>query len=122
MSAGVDHRTIRGCRGGDCRSGRSRRSRLSVPLRWLTRFTHDDTGYLRWLAANPRGCVLNCAHQPRADYLKLHRTDCPPLRRAGMTNLTGAYTKVCGPSATAINEWLQATLAATADRCPVCFR
>lgn len=87
----------------------------------LARFTHDDTGYLRWLAANPRGCVLNCAHQPRADYLKLHRTDCPHLRRAGMTNLTGAYTKVCGPSATAINKWLQATLATTADRCPVCF-
>ena len=34
-------------------------------------FMDDDNGYLRWIAANPGGFVLNCDRKPHARYLKL---------------------------------------------------
>ena len=105
-----------------------RRSGGAVPIdAWsqlpatLTRFVGDDDGYLAWRRDHPAGWVLNCERQPKATYLKLHRADCPHLGpRPGWSNLTTAFTKVCGTSPGPFDEWLTATLNTQPDRCAAC--
>ena len=41
----------------------------------LTHFVNDD-GYLRWLAQNPDGFVVNSNRVPVSSYLILHRASC----------------------------------------------
>jgi len=40
-----------------------------------THFVNDD-GYLRWLAQNPDGFVVNSNRVPVSSYLILHRASC----------------------------------------------
>ncbi len=42
----------------------------------LTHFFNDDDGYLRWLAQNPDGFVVNSNRVPVSSYLILHRASC----------------------------------------------
>ena len=42
----------------------------------LTHFVNDDDGYLRWLAQNPDGFVVNSNRVPVSSYLILHRASC----------------------------------------------
>jgi hypothetical protein len=85
-------------------------------------FRDDDTGYLAWLAAHPRGFVLNSNRSPRPDYLILHRATCRTISgkptRGGPW--TGPYIKVCGDDPLEIAAWAGATVGAPPRRCRVC--
>jgi hypothetical protein len=63
----------------------------------VQRFVDDDAGYLGWLAANPRGFVLNGAQNPVAAHLVLHRAACGAIggaRAHGSAWTT--HAKFCG--------------------------
>ena len=63
----------------------------------VQRFVDDDAGYLGWLAANPRGFVLNGAQNPVAAHLVLHRAACGTI--GGARAHSSAWTmhpKFCG--------------------------
>jgi len=75
-------------------------------------FMDDDNGYLRWIATNPGGSVLNCDRKPHARYLKLHRAICRTVTGtpANGERWTALYAKLCSPSVQALqtlaNEWV----------------
>lgn len=65
----------------------------------MQHFMHDDPGYMRWLAQNPDGHVINTYSRPSASYLVLHRAICPSisqLQRNASTFTDGEYSKLCG--------------------------
>jgi hypothetical protein len=45
----------------------------------MIRFNDDDQSYLAWIAAHPRGYVLNIRHEPDPKYVVLHRATCPSI-------------------------------------------
>lgn len=52
-------------------------------------FANDDAAYLRWIAENPEGFVLNVERLPRPAYLILHRATCTTIVKP---RDDGAYT------------------------------
>jgi hypothetical protein len=84
------------------------------------RFWRDDAGYLDWLRSHTSGFVVNCDRQPKAQYLKLHRTNCRHLNRTGVRSWTEPYMKVCADSVQPLDDWALATAGARPDRCPAC--
>jgi hypothetical protein len=68
----------------------------------MQHFVRDDPGYMRWLAQNPNGFVINTYATPSASYLKLHRATCTSisrLQRNASTFTDGEYSKLCGGKA-----------------------
>ena len=64
-------------------------------------FKNDETGYFKWLLANPNGYVLNVRSDPDSQYVVLHRARCGMI--SSTKRSTGAYTsksfrKWCGES------------------------
>lgn len=55
----------------------------------MQHFANDDAGYLKWLAENPTGFVLNVEQHPRPEYLILHRATCSTIAKQ---RDDGAYT------------------------------
>jgi hypothetical protein len=51
-------------------------------------FKDDEGGYLRWVALNPGGFVLNCERRPSARHLVLHRAICDTICSEKRTNYT----------------------------------
>jgi len=51
-------------------------------------FKDDEGGYLRWVALNPGGFVLNCERRPSDRYLVLHRAICQTICSEKRTNST----------------------------------
>jgi hypothetical protein len=83
-------------------------------------FWRDDKGYLAWLHSHPEGCAVNCDHEPKARYLKLHRTSCPHLHLRNVNNWTDPYMKVCAQDVSLLDQWAQGAVGTVPDRCPVC--
>jgi hypothetical protein len=83
-------------------------------------FWRDDAGYLTWLRSHPAGFVINCEHQPKARYLKLHRTICPHFNAPGVRSWTDPYMKACSDRDELLSRWCMATAGAYPDRCPRC--
>ena len=52
----------------------------------FTQFVNDDDGYLRWLAQNPDGFVVNSNRVPVGSYLILHRASCKWINTSARTN------------------------------------
>lgn len=55
----------------------------------MQHFANDDAGYLKWIAENPTGYVLNVEQSPRPAYLVLHRVTCSTVAKP---RDNGAYT------------------------------
>ena len=53
-------------------------------------FENDDAAYLKWIAENPEGFVLNVERSPRPEYLVVHRATCSTIAKA---RHDGAYTE-----------------------------
>ena len=70
----------------------------------LTHFVNDD-GYLRWLAQNPDGFVVNSNQVPMSSYLILHRASCQLINISSYVNWpTTGYIKTCSTDLTALTE------------------
>jgi hypothetical protein len=68
-------------------------------------FRHDEAGYLRWLADNPNGYVLNVPCNS-SGVLVLHHAWCHWIHGDGPTNFTGGqYTKLCASTAEQLRTW-----------------
>ncbi|MFD5827306.1 hypothetical protein [Lentzea sp. NPDC060358] len=89
----------------------------------MQRFSNDDAGYQRWLAAHPDLYVLNTERTPRPSYLVLHRATCRTITGtpARGRQWTAEYLKVCGSRAEletfALNE-----VGGAAQACGLCAR
>lgn len=73
----------------------------------IEEFRDNDRGYCAWLAAHRDGYVLNVNRRPKADYLNLHRPDCPyivgPIQR--QQRLTQGYIKICSVAEADLVAW-----------------
>ena len=69
-------------------------------------FDGDDASYLRWVASNPGGYVVNVRRRLTPDYVVLHRASCPHVSAPAAP---GAYTergyrKYCGDTLADVRE------------------
>ena len=72
----------------------------------LTHFVNDD-GYLRWLAQNPDGFVVNSNRVPVSSYLILHRASCNGSTLFTVNWPTTGYIKTCSTDLIALTEWAE---------------
>lgn len=57
----------------------------------MIQFDGNDEGYLRWIAKNPTGFVLNVRRVPSSEYIVLHRASCQNI--STNNRKLGAYTE-----------------------------
>ena len=75
-------------------------------------FKDDDSGYLHWLAENPKGYVVNMRVRLDPDYLILHCATCPSINRyPDMKVFPGGFTersyrKFCSTSLPELSDTL----------------
>jgi 5-methylcytosine-specific restriction protein A len=87
-------------------------------------YIDDDAGFVTWRDGHPGGYVVNHDREPRAAYLKLHRSGCrtidgnaPPGGQG--TNWTTAYAKTCSDSLAELVLWAR-TVGGPLEPCQVC--
>jgi 5-methylcytosine-specific restriction enzyme A len=73
-------------------------------------FDNDDMPYLRWMADNPNGYVLNARSDTGSRYLKFHRSGCRHITTYTRSHAEGAFTahdylKVCSNEPSTLIEW-----------------
>jgi len=84
-------------------------------------FVDDDEGYLRWLAGNPGGYVLNTLRSEASTYRTLHRSKCGSISTPKTKNYTtGEYVKVCAKSAEELAAWARNARGGAPDACGRC--
>lgn len=86
-------------------------------------FKNDEKGYLRWVAENPRGFIVN-ADDPATspDYPMVHRATHKAMtspRRGNYT--TGRYFKVCSNDMSELEDWAKAERKRQLSPCGVCM-
>lgn len=88
----------------------------------VRKFVDDDAGYLRWIADHADGFVLNTYRQPRANYLRLHRSSCSSVSGtpANGTRWTADYIKICG-DAEQLKRWAMDEVAGEVWECARCM-
>ena len=86
----------------------------------MPQFTDDDPGYMRWLARNPDGWVLNADRQPKSDYLVLHRSTCWTISRANVRYTSGDFLKSCDSNPKNLSAWAISQTGNTPDVCQKC--
>src|SRR5271157_6274634 len=84
-------------------------------------FVNDDDGYLRWLAQNPNGFVVNSNRVPVSSYLILHRASCKWINTSAQTNwTTTGYIKTCSNDLTALTDWAEREVGGSLKPCKSC--
>lgn len=89
-------------------------------------FHDDDAGYVRWVAENPAGYILNIQRGLSAGDARVHTAACRHVTRAieasasGNRRLTITYIKVCSSYATELDEWSIQRVGVEIRRCPSC--
>ena len=88
----------------------------------ITEFIDDDPGYIRWLAANPQGFVVNTYRQPNPSYLILHLATCRTIARtpARGKRWTFDYAKVCAQDPAELRRWARERVGGTLVSCGIC--
>ncbi len=87
----------------------------------FTQFVKDDNGYIRWLAQNPDGFVVNSNRVPVSSYLILHRASCKWINTSARTNwTTTGYIKTCSNDLTALMEWAKREVGGSLKPCKSC--
>lgn len=90
-------------------------------------FRRDDQNYLKWLASNSEGYVLNLGVPPNRNYLMLHRASCrdismaSPLRSPSQFT-GGRYAKLCALSHEAITNWIRENVSGAISFTHLCQR
>ncbi len=86
----------------------------------FTQFVNDD-GYLRWLAQNSDGFVVNSNRVPVSSYLILHRASCKWINTPDRTNwTTTGYIKTCSNDLTVLSEWAEQEVGGSLKPCKTC--
>ena len=84
-------------------------------------FVNDDNGYLRWLALNPDGFVVNSNRVLVNSYLILHRASCKWINTPDRTNwTTTGYIKTCSNDLTVLSEWAEHEVGGSLKPCKTC--
>ena len=84
-------------------------------------FVDDDQGYLRWLAQNPGGFVVNSSRFPTSNYLKLHRASCKHINIGVENNwTTTGYIKTCSTDPATLDDWAVGATGSGLSPCRVC--
>ncbi len=87
----------------------------------FVQFVNDDEGYIRWLAQNPDGFVVNSNRVPVSTYLKLHRPSCKHIKPPAYTNFTTTgLIKTCSNDLTALSEWARTEVGGDLNPCGIC--
>ena len=90
---------------------------------YVERFIDDDAGYMKWVARNPDGFVLNTYRRPSPGYLKLHRATCRTINDhpARGDRWTADYQKICG-SRSELERWQENRFTASRNRARLALR
>ena len=83
----------------------------------VTVFDHDEDAYPAWLAAHPRGYVVNIERGLNLDRAKLHCAECYSISDPGKPYVSGDYVKVCADQRAELDEWAGTQI----TRCGHCF-
>ncbi len=84
-------------------------------------FADDDAGYLRFLAENPDGLVVNHDRVPRRVYLVLHRASCADISRHGRTHWTDSgLVKTCSTDRVDLEDWARSKVGGALLSCRKC--
>lgn len=88
----------------------------------VTTFVDDDPGYVRWLALNGRGYVVNAFKGPSVP-LMLHLAACQTIRGTPTrgTNWTAEYIKICASEREELIRWAREELGADLPECQKCM-
>lgn len=85
-------------------------------------FIDDDTGYERWLAANPDQFVINTPRNPTPTNIVLHRATCRTINGTPSRGLrwTADFIKFCG-TRNELEMYARTQIGGTARPCQLCF-
>ena len=85
-------------------------------------FRDDDRGYVAWLAANPRGYVLNIQRSMNPSDARVHKADCWTITGTPSRgrSWTGAYVKACSASLTELDASTRSYAESAITRCGTC--
>jgi hypothetical protein len=86
-------------------------------------FKNDDSGYLKWVLANPTGYVVNVDEpQYSPQYPMVHSATHKSVSSPKRGNYTtGDYLKFCSVSLDALEKWAQAKYGRPLTRCAQCM-
>jgi 5-methylcytosine-specific restriction endonuclease McrA len=73
-------------------------------------FVNNDSEYLRWIAGNPHGLVINTLKGKPVNNRVLHNASCSSISKLTGIAKPGGFTereyiKICAPSFALLNEW-----------------
>lgn len=99
----------------------------SEKAKW-TLFDKSDADYFKWLAAHPKGFVLNTTREKNPKYLVLHRPTCRTISKYSGKQKPGAFTerdyiKICADNEKSLLDWVHRTHGPKAEfsnRCGHC--
>lgn len=88
----------------------------------MKRFVDDDAGYAAWLAAHPRGHVLNLFPHVSSSYLVLHRSSCRTVNRhlAAGRRWTDQGGKACSDDPAELAAWARRETGKSIHTCSAC--
>ena len=86
-------------------------------------FDNDETGYLRWVQANPHGFVANVDRAGRVpQYPMVHAATHGSMSSAKIGNFTtGDYIKFCSTDLAALEQYSQTKFDRALTRCSTCM-
>ncbi len=89
----------------------------------IEQFENDESGYLRWVQANPSGYVVNVDEPQYApQYPMLHAASHKVISSPTRTNYTtGRYIKFCSVNLEALERWAKDKYGRSLTRCAQCM-
>ena len=85
-------------------------------------FRDNEAGYVRWVATNTDGYVINTYRKPNANYLILHRATCGTITGtpARGDQWTRDFIKICSTNRADLERWARDTTGGTPTPCRLC--
>lgn len=88
----------------------------------MRKFIDDDKGYLDWIAASPKGYVINIIRSLNPNSAILHRADCwtingEPARGKAWTD---DYVKICSANMEELESWMRNKVGGQVRKCKLC--
>ena len=86
-------------------------------------FVNDESGYLAWVQAHPKGYVVNIDAPPvTPQYPMVHAASHKSLSSPARTNYTtGRYFKVCSDQLEELGAWADKKYGRALTRCRQCM-
>lgn len=83
-------------------------------------FKDDEKGYLKWLADQPDGYVLNIQRGLNPSDARLHRATCWTISSPNGGPWTGQYIKICSTMLGALEDWARRQVGEDITGCGTC--